>query len=156
MHQAKNTTKQMQQCKPGTENEGKGNRRRIRLRHWDNIDWRSVQQSAHTHKEGGWWRTVVSFMRRDSSHSLTPFRSRLTPTRPSFPRLLISWSGFTTSLWRRRINMVLFQQDQQATALSLIFKVHSGFDVIVYSEHRWLHEISLNKARKQIILYNII
>ena len=117
--QKRHTKTKTRRCRAAAEEgEGEGNRRRIWLKHWDNIDWGCGQQSAHGQTERraeatGWetlerqgeggWRTVVSFMRRDLSHSLTPFRSRLTPTRPSFPRLLISWSGFTTSLWRRKI-----------------------------------------------------
>lgn len=43
--------------------------------------------------------TVASCPSRGFSQDLTPSRVRLTPTRPSFPRRLISWSGLTTRLW---------------------------------------------------------
>lgn len=42
----------MHQCRPGMEGEGKGNKRRIWLKHWDNIDWRSAQQNAPPLIEG--------------------------------------------------------------------------------------------------------
>lgn len=44
--------------------------------------------------------TVVSFIRWFLSQSRTPGRSRSMPTRPSFPRRLMSWSGLTTSRWK--------------------------------------------------------
>lgn len=43
--------------------------------------------------------TVASCPSRGFSQDLTPSRVRLTPTRPSFPRRLISWSGLTTKFW---------------------------------------------------------
>lgn len=46
--------------------------------------------------------TVVSFIRWFLSQSRTPGRSRSMPTRPSFPRRLMSWSGFTTSRWKEQ------------------------------------------------------
>lgn len=46
--------------------------------------------------------TVVSFIMWDFNQSRTPWRSKSTPTRPSFPLRLISWSGFTTNLWNQK------------------------------------------------------
>lgn len=46
--------------------------------------------------------TVASWPSLGFSQDLTPSRVRLTPTRPSFPRRLISWSGLTTKLWNEK------------------------------------------------------
>ena len=141
MGQNKHTQKRSNvKCK--REGEGEGNGRRVWIKGLENIDRRTAQQSAHPCIEGsvgviGWetaerergggWRTVVSLIRRDFSHSLTPFRSRLTPTKPSFPRLLISWSGFTTNLWWEKRQKHMLHVNKTNRYHQLCLKASEGF-----------------------------
>lgn len=88
-HQAKKNPKnhtahmyKMHQCKTGKEGEGKGNRRRVWIKPWDNIDWRS----AHSQTEG--WADVIGWETAETKRVDDILSS-------------LSWGGVSATLWRR-------------------------------------------------------